>query len=64
LIKPRPTRSRRGADPLVSSRSELLGALAGRFAMPANLVQQGAKLKLFINAKAARALGIIVPLPL
>lgn len=32
--------------------------------MPANLVQQGAKLKLFINAKAARALGIIVPLPL
>ena len=32
---------------------------------PADLpVQQGTKLDLFINAKAAKALGITVPLPL
>jgi putative ABC transport system substrate-binding protein len=32
---------------------------------PADLpVQQGTKLELFINAKAANALGIAVPLPL
>jgi putative tryptophan/tyrosine transport system substrate-binding protein len=95
-----------GADPLFTSRSVLLGALAARHAVPAvfenrsfiaggglvsyggNLldsyrvtgvyvarilkgekpadlpVQQGTKLELFINATAAKTLGIAVPLPL
>ncbi len=95
-----------GADPLFTSRSELLGVLAARHAVPAvfenrsfiaggglvsyggNLldsyrltgvyvarilkgekpsdlpVQQGTKLELFINAKAAKTLGIALPLPL
>jgi putative ABC transport system substrate-binding protein len=95
-----------GADPLFTSRSALLGALAARHAVPAVFenrsfivsgglasyggsavdsyrlagiyvarilkgekpselpVQQGTKLELFINAKAARALDIAVPLPL
>ena len=92
-----------GADPLFTSRSALLGALAARHAMPAVFenrsfiangglasyggsnvdsyrqtgvyvarilkgekpselpVQQGTKLELFINANAARTLGIAVP---
>jgi putative ABC transport system substrate-binding protein len=95
-----------GADPLFTSRSALLGALAAHHGVPAvfenrsfiasgglvsyggnpldsyrltgayvarilkgekpsNLpVQQGTKLELFINATAARTLGIAVPLPL
>jgi putative ABC transport system substrate-binding protein len=95
-----------GADPLFTSRSELLGALAARHAVPAVFenrsfiaggglvsyggnpldsyrltgvyvgrilkgekpsdlpVQQGTKLELFINTKAARTLGITIPLPL
>ena len=92
-----------GADPLFTSRSELLGALAARYAVPAVFenrsfigagglasyggsvidsyrlagvyvarilkgekpaglpVQQGTKLELFVNAKAAAALGVAIP---
>jgi len=95
-----------GADPLFTSRSALLGALAAHHAVPTVFenrsfiasgglvsyggnpldsyrltgnyvsrilkgekpsdlpVQQGTKLELFINATAARTLGITVPLPL
>jgi putative tryptophan/tyrosine transport system substrate-binding protein len=95
-----------GADPLFTSRSELLGVLAARHAVPAVFenrsfiaggglvsyggnpldsyrltgiyvarilkgekpsdlpVQQGTKLELLINAKAAKTLGITVSLPL
>ena len=95
-----------GADPFFRSQSEILGALAARYAVPAVFedrafvasgglasyggsttdsyrltgiyvgrilkgdrpadlpVQQGTKVELFVNVKAAKALGISVPLPL